>query len=186
MIPLIPNITLIYGPSASGKTTLCLQQASKTKGKVIFIDTENTFNPERLLEINPDYNLDNLILIQAKRYSEQFSAVKNLQNIKNISLVIIDSFTHYYRLKQQEGIIITPPTIKQLQLLRSLEVPIILTSQVYSTQDKEHKPLASHLWKNFAKQKIKLEKEPERILKTKYKQIKFKITGKGLTELKQA
>jgi predicted ATP-dependent serine protease len=184
MLPtFLPNITLIYGPSASGKTTLCLQQAAKTKGKVIFIDTENTFNPERLLEINPDYNLDNLILFSAKRYSEQFTAVKNLKKIKNISLVIIDSFTHYYRLKQQAGIVITPPTIRQLQFLKSLEVPILLTSQVYSTQDNQIKPLASHLWKNFAKQTIKLEKEPKRLLKTKYKQISFKITSKGLEKV---
>ena len=178
-----PNITLIYGEPASGKTTLCLQHAAKTKGKVIFIDTENTFNPERILEINPEYNLDNLILFSAKRYSEQFSAVKNLKNIKNISLVIIDSFTHYYRVKQQQGIVITPPTIKQLQFLKALEVPVLLTSQVYSTQDKQHKPLASHLWKNFARQTIKLEKEPKRLLKTKYKQISFKITGKGLEKI---
>ena len=172
------NISLIYGPPASGKTTLCLQKASETKGKIIFIDTENTFNPERLLQINPEYNLDNIILIQPKSYSEQFTAIKNLLQIKNISLVIIDSFTRYYRRKAQEKIPITPPTIKQLQILRELNTTILLTSQVYS-KDNDYIPLASHLWKNFSKYTLKLTTEP-RILKTKYKEIPFKITDKGL------
>ena len=66
------NITLIYGPAASGKTTLCLQKTAETDGKVIFIDTENTFSPERLLQMNPNINFDNVILIKATKYSEQF------------------------------------------------------------------------------------------------------------------
>ena len=173
------NISLIYGPPASGKTTLCLQKAAENKGKTIFIDTEKSFIPERLLQINPNTNLDNIILIQPTRYSEQFKAVKSLKDMKNISLVIIDSFTHYYRKKAQEKITITPPTIRQLQMLRNLEVPVLLTSQVYTTQDNKNRPLASHLWKNFSKYTIELEKEP-RTLNVNNKKIKFKITNKGL------
>ncbi len=173
------NISLIYGPPATGKTTLCLQKASQTNGKVIFIDTEKSFTTERLLQINPNTNLDNIILIQPKRYSEQFTAVKNLP--KNCKLIIIDSFTHYYRKKIQEKIVITPPTIKQLQMLRKLEIPVILTSQVYTNQENQNKPLAGHLWKNFSKYTIELTKEP-RTIKINNKTIPFKITSKGLQQ----
>ncbi|MBT4174091.1 AAA family ATPase [archaeon] len=173
------NISLIFGSPATGKTTLCLQKAAHTKGKIIFIDTENSFTPERLLQINPETNLDNIILIQPKRYSEQFKTVKSLKDMKNISLVIIDSFTHYYRKKVQEKIVITPPTIRQLQMLRELKIPVILTSQVYTNQKSQNLPLAGHLWKNFSKYTIELTKEP-RTLKTNNKELPFKITAEGL------
>ena len=84
------NITLIYGPPASGKTTLCMQLITKTKGKIIFIDSENSFNMDRLKQIEPNISLDNIIVIKVKRYSEQFKAIKDLKETKNLKLIIID------------------------------------------------------------------------------------------------
>ena len=53
-----PDIKLIYGPAAAGKTTYCLltsiSMAKKGK-KVMFIDTENGFSIERLKQLcGPD------------------------------------------------------------------------------------------------------------------------------------
>lgn len=174
------NITLIYGPPGSGKTTLCLQKTAATNGKVIFIDTENTFTTKRLLEMNPNIDLNNIILINAKKYSEQYQAVKKLSS-KNTSLIVIDSFTRHYRKKIQEKMNVTPPTIKQLQFLRELRIPILLTSQVYC-KDNVCKPLANHLWRNFSKQTIELQKDhyENRKLLLNNKEIKFKITNLGL------
>src|SRR3989338_6800424 len=89
----------IYGPPASGKSTLCLQIAANNPGKIVFIDTENSFNIERLQQMNPLTNVENIIVIKAKRYSEQTKAISNLKNTNNISLIIIDSFTTHYRKK---------------------------------------------------------------------------------------
>ena len=178
------NITLIYGPPASGKTTLVLQILLNTKGKIVFIDTENCFNTERLKQIKEDVNLDNIILLKAKRYSEQFAAVKSLKEMKNISLVIIDSFTKYHRRKIQENINIRPATIKMFIMLRELKIPVILTSQVYSDMNNKFHPIAEHLFKNFSKYTIKLDNNKQRILTIENTNVKipFIITNEGLIE----
>ena len=173
------DITLIYGPPASGKTTLSLQILSNTKGKIVFIDTENSFNIERLQQINPNINLENIILIQVKRYSEQFAAIKSLQEMKHISLVIVDSFTKYHRRKIQENINIKPATIKMFLMLRELKIPIILTSQVYSDMNSQCHPIAENLFNNFSKYTIKLDKRKLKIEQTSV-EIPYIITGQGL------
>lgn len=174
------NITLIYGPPASGKTTLCLQLMSKTKGKIIYIDTENAFNLDRLKQIDPNIDLDRIIVIKAKRYSEQFKAIKNLSETKNLSLVIVDSFTHYHRRKIQEKINIKPATIKMFQMLRDLEIPIILTSQIYADMHGNIHPIAEELFKHFSKYTIKLQNKILRVEQSNL-EIPYIITNEGLT-----
>ncbi len=174
------NISLIYGPPASGKTTLCLQLISKTKGKIIYIDTENSFNLDRLKQMDPNINLDNIIVIKAKRYSEQFKAVKNLSETNNLSLVIIDSFTHYHRRKIQEKINIKPATIKMFQTLRDLNIPVILTSQIYSDMKGNIHPIAEELFRHFSKYTIKLQNKILKIEQSNL-EIPYIITNQGLT-----
>lgn len=174
------NISLIYGPPASGKTTLCLQLLTKTTGKIIYIDTENSFNLERLKQINPNIDIDKIIVIKAKRYSEQFKAIRNLSETKNLSLVIIDSFTHFHRRKIQEKINIKPATIKMLQTLRDLKIPIVLTSQIYTDMKNNIHPIAEELFKHFSKYTIKLQ---NKILKIEQSglEIPYILTNQGLT-----
>jgi RecA/RadA recombinase len=174
------NITLIYGPPASGKTTLCLQLITKTKGKILFIDTENSFNIERIKQIEPSINLDNIIVIKVKRYSEQFKAIKDLQETKNLKLIIIDSFTHFHRRKLQEKINIKPATIKMFQMLRDLNIPIILTSQIYTDMKGNIHPIAEELFKHFSKYTIKLQNKILKIEQLNL-EIPYIITNNGLT-----
>jgi DNA repair protein RadB len=150
------GITLIYGSPATGKTTLCLQLVASNSGKVIFIDTEGSFNVERLQAMNPLLDLNNVILLRATRYSEQFAAVKGLSRVKNIAVVIIDSFTHYYRKKLHDKVVIKPATLRMLKMLQELNVPVLCTSQVYS-MDNEVKPIAGNLFARFAVNILKLD-----------------------------
>jgi predicted ATP-dependent serine protease len=174
------KISLIYGPPASGKTTLCHQIAANAKGKVLFLDTENTFYVEKLQQINPQIDLDNIIVIPVRRFSEQFKAIKALTQMKNISLVIIDSFTKYYRVKLSDKIVIKPITMRMLRMLKGLRVPVILTSQVYEMDDKV-KPVGSDLFYKFADYEIYLEyKDEQRTLVKGKERIPFVITNKGL------
>jgi RecA/RadA recombinase len=178
------GISLVYGAPATGKSTLCFQLVASNPGKVIFIDTENCFNIERIQEMNPLLDLNNIILIKATRYSEQYAAVKNLSKVKNLSLVIIDSFTHYYRRKLQEKVVIQPPTVRMLKMLGELNVPVILTSQVYSISGKIS-PVGSDLFRRYASYRIRLDydKDYEKralVIEGEGLSIPFVISGKGL------
>ena len=179
-----PNdITLIYGAASTGKTTVCFHMTAKNSGKVIFIDTENSFNIKRIQEINPTVDINNIILWKATRFSEQFQAIKNLSKVKNLSLVIIDSFTHFYRRKLQEKVTIKPVTIRMLKMLKELDCPCILTSQVYSRMDGKTKAIGSDLFQRYAKLTIELqENEKRRTARVGKKYIPFKITNQGCTE----
>ena len=61
------SITEIFGEFRTGKTQLCHQlcvmsqlpiDMGGAEGKVIYIDTENTFRPERIMAIADRYNLE--------------------------------------------------------------------------------------------------------------------------------
>ena len=52
------RISVIFGPAATGKTTLCMLAAlatAKSGKKILFIDTENGFSVERLKQMSKDY-----------------------------------------------------------------------------------------------------------------------------------
>ena len=70
--PLQTNtITSIYGAPGTGKSTLCFEYVSaylKTGKKIIYVDTEGGFSAERLKQINPEINLNNVIVISPTEY----------------------------------------------------------------------------------------------------------------------
>lgn len=178
------EISLIYGPPASGKSTLCLQIAANNPGKVIYIDTENSFSIERIQQMNPLVQLDTLIVLKAKRYSEQTKAIATLKSTKNISLVIIDSFTAHYRNKSREEkkLFINKSFRKMLQELKELKVPVILTSQIYTDFKKQNHPIAEDLLEKYTKYTLRLENNGKRkvVIEQTKVEIPFIITSQGM------
>ena len=108
-------LTEVYGEFGCGKTQLCLTmcvQVQKSKeeggleGGVIYIDTENTFRPERIVSIanandmDPQKVLDNIIVARAYNSAHQtliLEEVGPLIKENNIKLIIVDSAVGLFR-----------------------------------------------------------------------------------------
>jgi DNA repair protein RadA len=117
-------ITELFGRSGSGKTQLChtisvTSQTSpnlqyplkKTKegrsSKVIYIDTEGTFRPERIIQIararglREDKVVRNIHVIDCSTVFEQELSLSQIHDLldedKSISLVIADSIIRHFR-----------------------------------------------------------------------------------------
>tara|TARA_B100000686_G_scaffold68543_1_gene74235 strand:- start:3492 stop:4604 length:1113 start_codon:yes stop_codon:yes gene_type:complete len=108
-------VTEFYGEYGSGKTqichTLCLNvqlpvENGGLNGGAIYIDTENTFRPERLRDIaiergmDPDEALSKIIVAKAFTSSHQELLVGELGKViesSNARLVIVDSLMGHYR-----------------------------------------------------------------------------------------
>ncbi len=108
-------ITEFFGEFGSGKTQICHQlsvnvQLPEEKGGLgkgaIYIDTENTFRPERIiqmakaLELDPNEVLENIIVARAYNSDHQMLLAMKAEEIikeKNIGLIIVDSLTSHFR-----------------------------------------------------------------------------------------
>ena len=109
------TITEAYGAFASGKSQLGFQlavnvQLPKEKGGLngacLFIDTEATFRPERIVQIAEAMSLDakkvlgNIFVARAFNSDHQMVLVEKAKDIikeKNVKLVIVDSLTALFR-----------------------------------------------------------------------------------------
>lgn len=108
-------ITEVYGQFASGKSQLGFQlsvdvQLPPEKGGLgrncLFIDTENTFSPTRIIQIaktmklDPEKTLRNIFVARAYNSDHQMLLLDKATEMieeKNIGLIIIDSLTSHFR-----------------------------------------------------------------------------------------
>ena len=99
------EITLLYGEAATGKTTAAIQAAvlAAAKGlKVLFIDCDNSFTPQRFYQIGGDDDrslTEHIMLFFPNTFEEQRMLVESLDNYvtPKLGLVIIDSISTLYR-----------------------------------------------------------------------------------------
>ena len=186
------GVTAMYGEAGSGKTTLCLlatiSQALQKK-KVLFLDSESNFSTERFEQLLNKKDKDcikNILVLKIKNFNLQHTQIKNLESVKGVSLIIVDSITHYYRrLYRREPEIAKAMLGKQLSILKKISennIPILITSQVYSNMKDDVLPLGKDILERFSKTIIKLEKTPRKVVVKKPKTIEcnFKITNEGI------
>ena len=86
------RISEIYGPEASGKTTICLHvmaEAQKRGGKVAFIDAEHALDPTRARSIG--LKLDDLIISQPDTGEQALEIAETLIRSGAIDVLCIDS-----------------------------------------------------------------------------------------------
>lgn len=148
------SVTEFYGKFKSGKTQICYSTAVCTAAsgkKVMYVDTENTFDPSRVEEICKirDYDVDtveeNILIMQPQAAS---LLTKNMELLgkhireNNIKLIIVDSIIALHRAeflgrsnlaeRQQQLSKIISFLVKGA---RNYEVGVMITNQVIDSPD---------------------------------------------------
>jgi len=108
-------LTEVYGEFGCGKTqfchTMCVHVQKPTEeggldGRALYIDTENTFRPERIVSIakangmDPEKVLNNIIVARAYNSSHQILILEEAGSVikeNNIKLLIVDSAVGLFR-----------------------------------------------------------------------------------------
>jgi len=184
------GINLVYGPAATGKTTLGLQKTLEfsKKHKVLFFDAENTFSTERLKQMDKAYEscLGNIFIIKPKTFTELNHSVEKIKKIsQKFKFIVLDSFGVYYRLDlQKNGHIKTNElAVDLLRKLRNIskKTPVLIMNQIYETKNGKN-ALGGKMIQNFCDKIIELEIDPRKIkiIKPKNYEFEFKITNKGI------
>jgi recombination protein RecA len=98
------RIVEIYGPEASGKTTLCLHviaEAQKKGGQCAFIDAEHALDPERAENIG--VNLDELLLSQPDTGEQALEITETLIRSGGLDVIVVDSVAALVPRAELEG-----------------------------------------------------------------------------------
>jgi len=86
------RIIEVFGPEASGKTTLCLHviaEAQKKGGVAAFIDAEHALDPQRAKAIGVD--VDELLLSQPDTGEQALEITETLIRSGGVDVIVIDS-----------------------------------------------------------------------------------------------
>lgn len=98
------RIVEIYGPEASGKTTLALSviaQAQKTGGQCAFVDAEHALDPVRAETIG--VNLDDLLLSQPDTGEQALEITETLVRSGALDVIVVDSVAALVPRAELEG-----------------------------------------------------------------------------------
>jgi DNA repair protein RadA len=152
-------ITELYGEYGTGKTqichTLCLtvqqDEAEENIHRALYIDTENTFRPERIAsiasarKIDPKLALENVIVAKAYNSSHQEVIIQEsptVINLHNIRIMIVDSIVSHYRAEFLGRAFLSERQQRINRLLHILlriaetcKIAVVLTNQIQSSPD---------------------------------------------------
>ena len=123
------RVVEIFGPEASGKTTLALHivaECQKNGGKAAFIDAENALDPEYAKNLG--CNADDLLVSQPDSAEQALDILQKLLETTALDVIVIDSVAALVPIKELEGQIgdVTVGLQARLmsQALRKLSGPI--------------------------------------------------------------
>jgi recombination protein RecA len=98
------RVTEVFGPEASGKTTLCLHlaaEAQKKGGTVAFVDMEHALDPAYAAKVGVD--IENLLISQPDTGEQALEIVQTLVRSGALDLVVIDSVAALVPRSEIEG-----------------------------------------------------------------------------------
>ena len=148
-------ITEFVGEFGAGKSQICMklsvlaQQPEKDggfEGKVLFIDTEGTFSPQRIFQIAKALNLDPEKVLDGIIYSRVYNSDHQILTVdhafkicqeENIKLLVVDSILSHFRgeyigreslsERQQR---LNSHLHKLLRIAQALNLAVVITNQV--------------------------------------------------------
>lgn len=193
------SITEIYGEPGSGKTNFCLQVARNmalSGKKVAYIDSEGV-SLERLRQIcNDSYEkvVENILFFNPSSFEEQELMLKNSFKIKNLGMIVLDTYNMFYRLSVENNDLCNVRSLNRqianLQVeARKKNFYALIVGQVYSVDNDDVKPFSGLGVEHVAKTILKFNKagsgkRKATIIKHRSqpenKTTFFKITSDGL------
>src|SRR5512147_1908057 len=154
------TITEFYGEYGSGKSQVCHQLCVNVQlppdrgglnGCALYVDTENTFRLERIVQmakfagLDPEQAVKNIIYAEAYTSDHQMFLLENADEIikaNNIKLIIVDSLTAHFRSeyigremlasRQQK---LNKHMHKLISLARAFNAIAVVTNQVMAKPD---------------------------------------------------
>jgi DNA repair protein RadA len=213
-------VTEFIGEFGSGKTQLCLTlsviaqlplEKAGLNGKVVYIDTEGTFIPERIFEIasslglDPHQTLENIFLARAYNSSHQSLLIEHLSKFcpdNDVKLVVVDSMIGHFRgeyigrenLSERQQAL-NNQLHRLLRLTDAFNIPVIVTNQVQANPTQffgdPNKPAGGNVMAHACTHRVYLRKGGKgtriaTIIDSPYLpegKTRFKITGKGIEDV---
>ncbi|GJN87307.1 hypothetical protein Rhopal_000255-T1 [Rhodotorula paludigena] len=190
-------ITELYGEFRTGKSQICHQLAVTCQlpcdmkggeGKCLYIDTEGTFRPERLLAIAERYGMNGEDVLDNVAYARAYNADHQSQLLvlagammseSRFSLIIVDSVTSLYRTDYSGRGELSARQMHLAKFLRNLMrladefgVAVVVTNQVVASVDAApgmvadaRKPIGGNIMAHASTTRVSMRKGrgPERV-----------------------
>jgi len=217
------TITEFYGEYGSGKSQLCHQMCVNVQlpsekgglgGGALYIDTENTFRTERIVQmaqhagLNPEEVVRNVIFAEAYTSDHQMFLLENADKVvkeNNIRLIIVDSLTSHFRSeylgremlaeRQQK---LNKHMHRLIRLARAFNAVAVVTNQVMAKPDvffgDAVHPVGGHIVAHTSHTRVYLRKSTRgpariaRLVSSPYLpegERVFKITENGVEDLSE-
>jgi len=217
-------ITEFYGEYGSGKSQLAHQlcvnvQLPVSRGGLdaaaLYIDTENTFRTERVVQMARHMALDpeevsrKIILAEAYTSDHQMFLLENSDKVikeNNVRLIVVDSLTAHFRSEYigRESLAERQQRLNQhmhklIRLARAFNAVALVTNQVMASQDSYFsdpiRPVGGHIVAHTSHTRIYLKKAargPVRIARLVSSpflpegECVFRITGNGIEDVEES
>jgi DNA repair protein RadA len=181
------SITEFYGEFGTGKSQICQQlcvtaqlpeEQGGLDGSALYIDTENTFRPERVMQIAPRFGIDPQEALKGIIYAEAYTSnhqtvlLENADEVikeNHVRLIIVDSVVSHFR-SEYLGREMLAPRQQQLnkhlhkliRLSRAFNAAAVITNQVMAQPDvffaKVVQPVGGHIMGHMSHSRIFLRK----------------------------